>query len=139
VPDYCELEVDRRTLPGESLDSVRAEFQALVDRVAETHPQFSFEIDGPTICIGALDVPESNPGVSAVLAAAQRVTGQPARAEAFFGGTDAPNFGFPMVIYGAGSIAQAHTLDEYVDIDDWLTATRTYLSTLLAFSATQAG
>ena len=40
-----------------------------------------------------------------------------------------------MLIYGAGSIAQAHSIDEYVDIDDWLVATKVYLAALLTLSA----
>ena len=134
VPDYCELEVDRRTLPGESEASVLAEIQAIVDQVSVVHPDFRFEIEGPTISIGSLDVSSDHPGVTAVLDSVKQISGEAVEAQAFFGGTDAPNFGFPMLIYGAGSIAQAHSIDEYVDIDDWLMATRVYLGTLLSMS-----
>lgn len=134
VPDYCELEVDRRTLPGETLVSVLAELEAVVGRVSQTNPGYKFEIDGPTISIGALDVPGDHEGVAEVLRMVEHVSGKHCAAQAFFGGTDAPNFGFPMLIYGAGSIAQAHSINEYVDIDDWLTATRVYLATLLSLN-----
>ncbi len=135
VPDYCELEVDRRTLPGETLESVLDELSAIVHGVTRERPEFSFEIEGPTISIGALDVPADNEGVDAVLRAVETVSGNACEAQAFFGGTDAPNFGFPMLIYGAGSIAQAHSIDEYVDIDDWMTATRVYMAAIHSLSS----
>ena len=138
VPDYCELEVDRRTLPGETVESVLAELETVVRRVSDAYPDFRFEIDGPTISIGALDVPGDHEGVGALLRAVERVSGEACTAQAFFGGTDAPNFGFPMLIYGAGSIVQAHSINEYVDIDDWMTSTRAYLTALLSLNPPRA-
>ncbi len=132
VPDYCELEVDRRTLPGETREHVHAELRALIAEVLESHPQFRFEIDGPTIDIQPLDVSADNPVVKTVLAATRAVSGHPVKARAFSGGTDAPHFGFPTVIYGAGSLQQAHSIDEYVEIDDMLVATQVYLGSVSA-------
>ena len=134
VPDYCELEVDRRTLPGETQESVRAELEGILGRVKRLHPDYQYEIEGPTISIGALDVPGDHAGVAEVLRWVEEVSGKPCEAQAFFGGTDAPNFGFPMLIYGAGSIAQAHSINEFVDIDDWMLATRVYLATLISLN-----
>ncbi len=135
VPDICELEVDRRTLRGEPGDDVYREWQALLAEVTEVHPQFSFEIDGPTIDVLPLDVPADNPLVAAVLAAVHQITDSVVEAAAFVAGTDAPHFGFPTLVYGAGSLRQAHSVDEYVEIEDMLTATRVYFDTILRLSA----
>lgn len=135
VADYCELEVDRRTVPGETSQDIHRELQELVESVLESQPEFKFEIHGPTIEIGSLDVSADNPVVRAVLQAVQSVTGKSVAAEAFFGSTDAPNFGFPMLIYGAGSIKQAHTVNEYVEVSDMLIASRVYLNAVLALAA----
>jgi len=131
VPDYCELEVDRRTLPGETREDVHAELQALIAQVGESYPQFRYEIDGPTIDVQPLDVPADNPIVNTVVAAIGAVTGYSVEAGAFFGGTDAPHFGFPTVVYGAGSLQQAHSINEYVEIDDMVVATKVYLRSVL--------
>ncbi|MDH3281333.1 MAG: M20 family metallopeptidase [Gammaproteobacteria bacterium] len=131
VPDYCELEVDRRTLPGETREDVYAELRALIAGVGESYPQFRYEIDGPTIDVQPLDVPTDSPVVNAVLAAIRAVTGKSAEASAFFGGTDAPHFGFPTVIYGAGSLQQAHSINEFVETNDMMAATQVYLRTVL--------
>ncbi len=131
VPDYCELEIDRRTLPGEFREEVYADLKNLTSSVVESHPQFRFEIEGPTIDVLPLDVPADNPLVNTVLAATRSITGNSAEASAFFGGTDAPHFGFPTVIFGAGTVQQAHSINEYVEIDDMMDATRVYLRSVL--------
>ena len=45
--------------------------------------------------------------------------------------TDAPNFGFPSVVFGPGSIAQAHSTNEFVDIGQMVAATKIYLRAAL--------
>lgn len=131
VPDYCELEIDRRTLPGESREDVYADLKSLISIVIESHPQFRFEIEGPTIDVLPLDVPADNPLVNTVLTAIRSVTGNSVKAGAFFGGTDAPHFRFPTVIFGAGTLQQAHSTNEYVEIGDMMVATRVYLCSVL--------
>ncbi len=132
VPDYCELEIDRRTLPGETREHVYAEIDGLISNIVESHPQFKFEIEGPTIDVLPLDVPDDNPLVNTVLAAIRAITGHSTRTSAFFGGSDAPHFGFPTVIFGAGRLQQAHSVNEYVEISDMMAATRVYLYSALS-------
>ena len=127
VPDFCELEVDRRTLPGETGEDVLREYRALLDRLAASSSEFRYEISGPTMDIAPLDIPIDTPVVRSVMRAYQEVMGDEVAASAFFGGTDAPNFGFPSLIFGPGSIAQAHSTNEFVRTDDLVSATEVYL------------
>ncbi len=131
VPDYCELEIDRRIVPGETREDVYAELNSLISTVVQSHPQFRFEIEGPTIDVLPLDVPIDNPVLNSVLGVIRSVTGNSAEASAFHGGTDAPHFGFPTVIFGAGRLQQAHSMCEYVEITDMMIATRVYLCSVL--------
>lgn len=39
-PEDCILEIERRTIPGETTDQVRQELQAILDRLAADDPQF---------------------------------------------------------------------------------------------------
>ena len=52
VPDRCEVDIDRRTVPGESdPDAVRTPFLALVESMRAEHPEVEIEIasgNGPT-------------------------------------------------------------------------------------------
>ncbi|MCP4289628.1 MAG: M20/M25/M40 family metallo-hydrolase, partial [Gammaproteobacteria bacterium] len=75
VPDYCELEIDRRTLPGETREDVYAELNNLISTVVQSHPQFRFEIEGPTIDVLPLDVPTDNPVLNSVLGVIRSITG----------------------------------------------------------------
>ena len=131
VPDFCELEVDRRTLPGETTEAVIGEYRRLLDELAGPSPGFCYDIVGPTLDIAPLDIPMDNPIVKSVTWAYECVLGTEATVSAFFGGTDAPNLGFPTLVFGPGGIAQAHTTNEFVEINDMIAAARIYLWTAL--------
>jgi acetylornithine deacetylase len=131
VPDYCELEVDRRTLPGESRESVYAEFHERIRRAAGSDLDFVYEITEPTWLIAPNDISPQEPVVAALRAAHQGLFGKDPGVEAFVAASDAPYMGFPTVICGPGSIAQAHTTCEFVDLQEVADAARLYLYTAL--------
>lgn len=131
VPDLCELEVDRRVLPGETIEKVYAEYRKRLDPLVETIPGFQYEITEPTWDIPANDVSLDEPIVSSLVEAYTQVMQKPTRVRAFVAGTDAPNMGFPTVICGPGSILQAHGLNEFVTEDQLVDAARIYLWCLL--------
>ena len=136
VPDFCELEVDRRMVPGETEEQVVAEYRARLDRLAERDPGFRYEIAGPTIGVGPLDVAPDDPLVTTLAKACETVTGSAPPVEAFPGGTDAPNMGFPCIICGPGALAQAHTVDEFVETRQLADAARIYLLAALDLTGT---
>ena len=127
VPDYCELEVDRRTLPGESRESVYAEFHERIRSAAGSDPDFVYEITEPTWLIAPNDVSPEEPVVAALRTAHQGLFGKDPGVEAFVAASDAPYMGFPTVLCGPGSIAQAHTTSEFVDLQEVADAARLYL------------
>jgi acetylornithine deacetylase len=127
VPDRCELEVDRRVLPGETIEKVFAEYRVRLDRLVDTVPGFKYEITDPTWDIPANDVSLDEPIVQTLLYAYAKVMGKPTNVCSFVAGTDAPNMGFPTVICGPGSISQAHSLNEYVTVDQLVSAVKIYL------------
>ncbi|MGB1239032.1 MAG: M20 family metallopeptidase, partial [Pseudomonadales bacterium] len=53
VPDFCELEVDRRILPNESKADILAEYRRKLDAIAQTDPDFRYEISAPSWDVGA--------------------------------------------------------------------------------------
>ncbi len=44
VPDKCMLSIDRRTVPGETVESVIAEVQAIIDELAAKDPEFRADV-----------------------------------------------------------------------------------------------
>lgn len=132
VPDFCELEVDRRTIVGESLDDVVSEYRQRLDPLAAQIPGFRYDIGPATINNDALDTPEDSPIVEQATEAFRQTLGRAPALAPFSGGTDAPNLLCPAVICGPGSIQQAHTLDEFVEIDQLTQAVKIYLRSILA-------
>lgn len=137
VPDFCELEVDRRTLSGETTVQVVSEYRQRLEAIAKDDKNFNYEISTPTLRIAALDTPQDSPIVQHIASAYQQVLSQDPSFEPFTGGTDAPNLLCPAVICGPGSIQQAHTLDEYVEIDHVSHAATMYLRTVLSMQEIQ--
>jgi succinyl-diaminopimelate desuccinylase len=108
VPDGCRIEVDRRTLPGETKRSVRAELNALLHSTAcKAAIQMAKTVECPPLETGP-----NAPFVKELLGAARQKTGEGVHffcdAAVLAGG------GIPSVVFGPGDIAQAHTVDEWV-------------------------
>ncbi len=115
VPDEAQIWVDRRTLPGESPDSVRAELEASLEKagVAADVVVESCSEEKPPL----ETAPESLPALAT--AAALESVGLSAACDHVAFGTDAGVFGragIPGVVLGPGSIDVAHTSREFVPI-----------------------
>lgn len=136
VPDFCELEVDRRMVPGETPEQIVAEYRARIDPLMKDDPTFRYEIAGPTVGVGPLDISADDEIVQSVVAACEAVTGNAPDISAFPGGTDAPNMGFPCIICGPGALAQAHTVNEFVETRQLADAARVYLLAALEMTDT---
>lgn len=119
VPDRCAITYDRRTLPGEWADAVLAELDAALDRAREVRQDARIERPAPLLVDDALDTaPDSPLAVAAGRACAE--TGLDATPVGVSYGSDASKLqalrAIPAIVFGPGSIAQAHGADEYVPI-----------------------
>ncbi|HYT26867.1 MAG TPA: M20 family metallopeptidase [Actinomycetota bacterium] len=128
VPAWCEAEVDRRTIPGETAEQVLDEFQAILDREAAADPSFRAELGGQ----GFSPASEVDPDAAVVRAAVAALAdaGLPAEPVGFGGATDARilnlEAGVPAIVLGPGDLALAHSTAERVPVADLLTAARVY-------------
>jgi succinyl-diaminopimelate desuccinylase len=128
VPDRCSIDVDRRTLPGETWAQVRGELGALIASLHAEDPDLQVIIEDPYLSLGSLETPPDAPIVRLAREAVRRMDGQhPVRGVAF--GTDAAELsaaGVPCIVLGPGSIEQAHTSSEYVEIQQVVKAAAIY-------------
>jgi len=131
VPDLCELEIDRRITPGETREDVVAELHAVIGPVAARAPAFEYDVVGPKLDVASLETPADAAIVGALATAHEHVLGRPAEIAAFPGGTDAPNLRGVAVVCGPGDAAQAHTVDEWVEIAQVVAAVRVYLHAII--------
>ena len=129
VPDFCEVDLDRRTIPGEKHSDVLAEIKAVLDAVQALTPDFAYEFETPFLDLPPLATESTSPVMQAMTAACLDVTGQN-EIMAFPGSTDAPNFKCPTVICGPGNLEQCHSLNEYVAIDEIEDAVRIYVKAI---------
>lgn len=116
VPDRCSIEIDRRLLPHESAEEAVAHVR---DYVAKHTTLEDIEFDPPFLVSPGLAA-DANPSLASTLAATARRHGARGRCVGVPFGTDAgvlAQAGVPAVVFGPGSIAQAHTRDEWVDVE----------------------
>lgn len=127
VPDFCELEIDRRLLPSDLAEDVHRDIHRRLEPLKKDDPGFRYELSDPSWNIPANDLPVDAPVVRSLLNSSALLTGMPASAQAFPGSTDAPHLKSPSVICGPGSLSQAHSLNEFVEIEQLGRATQMYL------------
>lgn len=117
IPDRCTIEIDRRLLPDE--DAAAAHRQ-LADHLASLPGQGDAAVLEPAFMEGPGMLDANNGQLAERLAAAaEQVTGRCARLGVPYA-TDAAFLaaeGIPTVVFGPGSIAQAHTNDEWISLD----------------------
>jgi succinyl-diaminopimelate desuccinylase len=131
VADHCEIEIDRRTIPGETTQEVVGEFEALLAELAV--PGARVEV------IDGAEPSETPDGASvvALLGEARDVFGVEGSEIGYAGATDARfliNQGrIPTVIFGPGDLLQAHTTGEHVEVSQLVEAARIYAYTFARF------
>lgn len=135
VPDRCTISIDRRLVPGETPAAALAEVEAVLDDVRKRHPGLEVASvlpareDFPVEGAAGTRLVEVAAAACADVAGTGTPTGVPY-------GTDASRLspvGIPCVVLGPGAIAQAHTVDEFVEMADVEKAVEIYRRIMLAF------
>ena len=110
VPDACVIEVDRRTLPGETEASVRKEINALL-----AAKKLSAKISSAKLAPALpLETNFKLPLVQTFLSVAKQT--RPLGVDYFCDAAVLAAGGIPSVVFGPGDIAQAHTADEWISL-----------------------
>jgi succinyl-diaminopimelate desuccinylase len=139
VPDSCTAYLDRRMIPGEDPEQVKAEMQAVIDRL---------DVRPATVSIGDFLVSmwfgstTDSPLAQTFLGCVREVLNADPGPIGYLPGSDAKHLTGvtrgEMVIFGPGSYEVAHAYDEYVDLEEFAATTailRNYITrTLLSFA-----
>ena len=135
VPDHCVACLDSRTIPETPPEMIQKQVDELMDRlnrekginIRETKQPEGWRLRSPKAKAEAIAA--DHPLTKRATAAFEKATGK----KAVISGCPAVTIamvliemGIPAIIFGPGSIAQAHTEDEYVPLNDLVEAARSY-------------
>ncbi len=116
VPDGCTIEIDRRLMPEETPDQAQ---QHLLEYLAATVGMETFELESPFMTAEPLSDADNGVLARQLGESIRAVTGQWQSIGVPYA-TDAPyiaRLGIPTVVFGPGSIEQAHTADEWISVE----------------------
>ena len=132
VADVCKVTIDRRTLPNEDTETALKEIQEVIENLAKEDPEFNARIQ--VLRTGSpIDTPLNSPVVRYAQHACS-LLGLPAEPVGYAQASDGRFFAekdIPTILIGPGKANQAHTVNESIEIDQVIEASRLYA--LLAF------
>ena len=136
-PDTCLLKGSIATVPGEDHNGVKQSFLDHIAKVAAEDPWMKDH--PPEVTFGnkfggldaeAADIPPDHPIVTTLIDCFKEVAGKEPEISGRQGAADTRflinNGDTPTVIFGPGPTAVMHANDEYVEIDDYITAIKVY-------------
>ncbi|MBI4641715.1 MAG: ArgE/DapE family deacylase [Candidatus Tectomicrobia bacterium] len=133
-PDRCRLQIERRTIPGEKVEETVREIEAIIHYLSLHDSTFqassrAFFLRSP------FEVPKDETIVQSLHKQVKAITGSPPiyTGQSFW--ADSAIFsdaGIPTVMFGPGG-AGAHSLTEYIEIDQLMTCTQILIETIKDF------
>lgn len=120
IPASASIEVDRRTVPGETYDSMLATLEQAIALAKERFPDIDASVDVHSSG-DPFEVAADAPIVTEAVSAVTDVIGAPAEVMGFRGASDArfmAEQGADVIVLGPGDIQVAHTAREYIDLDE---------------------
>jgi acetylornithine deacetylase/succinyl-diaminopimelate desuccinylase-like protein len=113
VPDLCRVDLDRRTLPGESVNGIIQELEACFSSLGAQKPEVRVSRTAPCPPL------QTDPDLPLVRLFLQKVGRRKSQGVPYF--TDASPVamgGTPAIVFGPGNIDQAHSRDEWVSLEE---------------------
>jgi acetylornithine deacetylase/succinyl-diaminopimelate desuccinylase family protein len=120
VPEACEMTLDRRLLPGETIDDALAELHAMLTRANREHG-VEAEVASIRTAAGPTETAVDHPLVREAVAISRRHGVTFPQPGGLTGGCDLVHYrnaGAVGIVLGPGSLDVAHQPDEYVPVDD---------------------
>ncbi|MDH3717756.1 MAG: M20 family metallopeptidase [Planctomycetota bacterium] len=132
IPESCEIRLDRRTVPGEDGTDVLPAVEAILDELRQQHPDLEVYQEAGTI-EPALS-PDTNQEFAHCVGCVLESLKFSRDAVGAKYGTHASNFasaGLPAIVLGPGDIAQAHSADEFLSLDQLQRGVEVYRQLML--------
>ena len=118
IPEKCQIFIDRRLVPGETIEGAYDELNAAVKQIGRrTGADISLEL----LCAYPTSVVGADEKIVRVVKSALEDKGLTSEPMGFPAGCDMYTFtakDIPTAILGPGGIYQAHTIDEYIEKEE---------------------
>ncbi|MBD1382026.1 M20 family metallopeptidase [Metabacillus arenae] len=128
VPKQCVIEIDRRLLPGDTKESVESEIKHAL-RTNSSLNELDFELE-EYLFLPASSISKDHLLVGNLVKVNKELRKEEAKVKVFEATCEAPFLsvykGIPTVIFGPGSLSQAHVVDEYVELKEVTQASIVY-------------
>lgn len=127
IPEECSIHIDRRLVPEETPQAAKEELERVVEQIIrklKIKADIKIETKYPPA-----EVSESEPIVRLAREAVKEITGVEQKPSGFKAGCDMWVFtrsSIPAIILGPGSLDEAHTVNEFVRIDQVVNCAKTY-------------
>ncbi len=120
VSDFIDLYVDRRLIPGETVDGEVAEIRRRLITARPDGSQIGIEVDVAYNRFEPAEIPVDAPVVNHLLESTEKVLGAPAEVYGAPYSSDVRNLvndaGISAVNFGPGNVAECHCADERVEV-----------------------
>lgn len=133
-PDYCKIELERRTIPGETLEMVEHEITGLIDTLISEDATFRATAD-VMFSRNPLEIDEDERIVTTLVDSYKHVMGRAPELIGIGGWMDSAllsDAGIPSVAFGPCGIG-CHAASEYVDFQSVIATTEVLEATILRF------
>ncbi|MBP7935401.1 MAG: M20/M25/M40 family metallo-hydrolase [Phycisphaerae bacterium] len=129
IPARCRAFIDSRLIPWKASSELLADFERMLAAYVGDERCFAIE---SVRTLAPLDTPVDGPLARRLLDLCREANGQegPRGVNYFADSGPFSSAGIPSVLIGPGDIAQAHTADEYLDLDQLYQATEIMLTLL---------
>lgn len=134
IPEHVEIWIDRRVLPNEKLESIISYYRSIAEKIAARHgAKADLRIKK---WVPSSEVDPSSKIVTAAIDAASKILGIQAKPVGFQATCDMSflvnEAEIPSIVFGPGSLDQAHTVDEWVEVDQLFAAAKIYAAVALS-------
>jgi acetylornithine deacetylase/succinyl-diaminopimelate desuccinylase-like protein len=136
VPDECEVRFDIRLNPGLTPETLQLAFDETFARLQADDPQLRVEWSLRQPGALAQQIDRDDPLLGSMVAAVRSVRQAEPRLAGFPGGCSAGILlarGIPAVVFGPGNLSQAHSADEWIDVEQIDVAARVYATAALGY------
>lgn len=120
IPDVAEITVDRRMIPGEAPEGVRAELTELVDAVLASDGGYTWSVQQLHHSFRPVEIAPDSPLALETQRIAQHETGRPVPIVGTPYGSDVRNLvadaGMEAITFGAGDVSLCHCPNEHLPV-----------------------